>query len=59
MDTRCTKNQAEAYAMIKALENVQTNFENDVDKLTTEYTNSRTTLGLLHNMNKHTFVTKK
>jgi len=59
MDTRCTNNQAEAFAILKALEYVQTNFENDVDKVTTLYTDSRTTLESLHNMNKHTFLTEE
>jgi len=58
IDSRCTNNQAEAFAILKALELVQTNFENDVDKETTVYT-VRTTLESLHNMNKHTFLTEK
>jgi len=59
MDTRCTNNQAEAFAILKALDYVQTNFEHDVDKVTTVYTDSRTTLKSLHNMNKHTFLTEE
>ena len=59
MDTRCTNNQAEAFAILKALEYVQTNLENDVDKVTTVYTDSWTTLESLHNMNKHTFLTEE
>ena len=58
MDTRCTNNQAEAFATLKALEYVQTNLESDVDKVTTVHTDSRTTLESLHNMNKHTFLTE-
>jgi len=72
MDTRCTNNQAEAFAILKALEYVQTNLENDVDmeyvqtnlendvdKVTTVYTDSRTTLESLHNMNNHPFLTEE
>ena len=59
MDTRCTNNQAEAFAILKALEYVQTNLENDVDNITTVYTDGRTTLESLHNLNKHTFLTEE
>jgi len=59
MDTRCTNNQAEAFAINKAMEYDQTDLENDVDKVTTDYTDSRTTLESLHNMNKHTFLTEE
>jgi len=59
MDTRCTNNQAEAFAILKVLEYVQTTLENDVDKVTAVYTDSRTTLESLHNMNKHTFLTEE
>ena len=46
MDTRCTNKQAEAFAILKVLEYVQTNLENGVDKVTTVYTDSRTTTGI-------------
>ena len=59
MDSRCTNNQAEAFAILKALEYVQTNLEHDVDKVTTVYTDSRTTLESLNNMNKHTLLTEE
>jgi len=59
MYTRPTKNQAEAFAILKALEYVQTDLEHDVDQVTTVYTDSRTTLESLHNMNKHTFLTEE
>jgi len=59
MDTRCTNNLAEAFAILKVLEYVQTTLENDVDKVTAMYTDSRTTLESLHNMNKHTFLTEE
>jgi len=59
METECTNNQAEAFAILKAQEYVQTNLENDVDKVRTVYTDSRTTLESLNNMNKHTFLTEE
>jgi len=59
MDTRCTNNQAEDFAIIMALEYVQTNLENDVDQVTTVHTDSWTTLESLHTMNKHTFLTEQ
>jgi len=59
MDTRCTNKQAEAFAILKALEYVQTDLENGVDKITRVYTESRTTLESLHNMNQHTFLTEE
>jgi len=52
MDTRCTNNQAEAFAILKALEYVQTNQENDEDKIATVHTDSRTTLYSLYNTDK-------
>jgi len=58
MDSTCTNKQAEALAILKALEYVQTNLEHDVDKVTTVYTDSMTTLESLDNMNKHTCPTK-
>jgi len=59
MDTSCTNKQAEAFAILKPLDYVQTNLENDVDKVATVYTDRRTTLESLHNMNKHTFLTEE
>jgi len=59
MVTRCTNKQAEAFAILKALEYVQSNLERHVDKVTTVYTDSRTTLESLHNMNKHTCLTQE
>jgi len=59
MDTRCTNKKAEAFAILKALEEVQTNLENFVDKVTSVYTDSRTTQESLHNMNKHTLFTEE
>jgi len=59
LDTRCTNNQAEAFAILKALEYVQTNLGNEEDKEVTVHTDSRTTLELLHNTNNHTFLTEE
>jgi len=59
MDTRCANNQAEAFAIIMAMEYVQSNLEHDVDQVTTVYRDSSTTLESLHNMNKHTFLTEE
>jgi len=59
MDIRCTNNKAEIFVILKALEYVQTDLENNVDKVTTVYTDSRTTLESLHNMNKLTFLTEE
>ena len=52
MNTRCTNNQAEEFAILKTLEYVHTNLDNEVDKLTTVLTDSMPTLGLLNNMYK-------
>ena len=59
MDNRCTNNQVEAFAIIKALEYVPSNLENNVEKVTTVYTDSRTTLESINNMKKQTFLPKK
>ena len=59
MDTRCTNNQAEAFAILKALDDAQTEQENKEDKIVTVYTDSRTTLDSLNNADKHTFLTEK
>ena len=59
MDARCTNNQAEAFAILKALEYVQINKENEEDKVATVHTDSRTTLDSLNNADKHTFLTEE
>ena len=59
MDTRCTNNQTEAFAILKALEYIQTNQVNEEDKEVTVYADSRTTLDSLHNANKHTYLTEE
>jgi ribonuclease HI len=56
MDTRCTNNQVEAFAILKALEHRQTTQTNEEDNAATVYTGSRTTLDSLHNMDIHTFL---
>ena len=58
MDARCTNNQAEAFAILKALDYVQINKENE-DKVATVHTDSRTTLDTLNNVDKHTFLTEE
>ena len=59
MDARCTNNQAEAFAILKALDYVQINKENEEDKVATVGTDSRTTLDSLNNADKHTFLTEE
>ena len=59
MDARCTNNQAEAFAILKAVEYVQINKENEEDKVATVHTDSRTTLDSLNNADKHTFLTEE
>jgi len=59
MDTSCTNNQAEAFAILKALEYIQTNQANEEDKEVTVHTDSRTTLDSLNNENKHTYLTEE
>jgi len=59
MDNRCTNNQAEVFAILKALEYIQTNQVNEEDKEVTVHIDSRTTLDSLHNANKHTYLTEE
>jgi len=59
MNTRYTNNQAEAFAILKALEYVHTKLDNEVDKVTTVHTDSMMTLESLNNMYKHTFLTEE
>jgi ribonuclease HI len=57
LNKRCTNNQAEQLAILRALEctdNIQTE-----DKTTTVYTDSRMTLDSLKNSNIHTFLTEE
>jgi len=53
MNTRCTNNQAKAFAIHKALEYVHTKLDNEVDKVTTVHTDSITTRESLNIMYKH------
>ena len=59
MDAKCTNNQAEAFAILKALDYVQINKENEGDKVATVHTDSRTTLDSLNDAVKHTFLTEE
>jgi ribonuclease HI len=59
LDTSCANNQAEAFAILEALEHVQTNLENKYHKVATVHTDSRTTLESLYNTDKHTFLTEE
>jgi len=59
MNTRCTNNQAEAFAILKALEYIHTKLDNEVDKVTTVHTDGMTTLESLNNTYKHTFLTEE
>jgi ribonuclease HI len=58
MNTRCTNNQAEAFAIPKALEYVHTKLDNEVEKVTTVHTDNMT-LESLNNMYKHTFLNEE
>jgi ribonuclease HI len=59
MDTRCSNNQAEAFAILKTLEYIQTTQTNEEDKAVTVRTDSITTLDSLNNTNIHTFLTEE
>ena len=54
MDPRCTNYQAEAFAILKALDYVQINKENEEDNVATVHTDSRITLDSPNNADKHT-----
>jgi ribonuclease HI len=53
MDNRCFNNQAEAFAILKALEYIQTTQTNEEDKAVTVHRDSRTTLDSLNNTDIH------
>jgi ribonuclease HI len=59
MDIRCSNNQAEAFAILKALEYIQTTQTNEEDKAVTVHTDSTTTLDSLNNTKIHTFLTEE
>jgi ribonuclease HI len=56
MEIRCSNNEAKAFAILKALEYIQTTQTNEEDKAVTVYTDSMTTLDSLNNTNIHTFL---
>jgi ribonuclease HI len=58
MDTRCSNNQAEAFAILKELEYIQTTHTNEEDKAVTVHTDSRT-LDSLNNTDIQTFLTEE
>jgi len=47
MDNRCSNNQAQAFAILKALKYIQTTQANEEDKAVTVHTDSMTTLDSL------------
>jgi len=53
-DTRCSNNLAEAFAILKALEYIQTTQTNEEDKKVTVHTDNMTTLDSLINTDIHT-----
>jgi ribonuclease HI len=59
IDTRCNNNQAEAFAILKALEYIQTTQSNEEDKAATVHTDSRTTLDSLYNTDINTFLNEE
>ena len=59
MDARCTNNQVEEFAILKALDYVQINKENEEDTVATVHANSRTALDSLNNADIHTFLTEE
>ena len=59
MTTRCTNNQAEAFAILKALEYVRTKSDKEVDKVITVHTDSMTTLESLRNITNKHYLQKK
>jgi ribonuclease HI len=56
MEIRCSINQAEAFAILKALEYIQTTQKNEEDKAVTVNTDSMTTQDSLNNTNIHTYL---
>jgi ribonuclease HI len=59
IDTRCSNNQAEAFAILKALEYIQTTQTNEEDKAVTVHGNIRTALDSPNNTDIHTFLTEE
>ena len=56
LDTTCTNNQAEAFAILKALEYIQTIQTKEGNKGAMVHTDSGTTLDSLYNTDIHTFL---
>jgi ribonuclease HI len=56
MKTMCTNNQAEAFAILKWLEHIQTTQTKEEDKAVTVQTDSKTTLDSLYKPDIHTFL---
>jgi ribonuclease HI len=60
LDNKCSNNQAEQLAILKALEKLEVLNKQGINALeTTIYTDSRVTLDLLQNYNKHGFLVEK
>jgi ribonuclease HI len=59
MGTRCSNNQAEAFAILRALEYIQTTQTKEEDKTVKVYTGSMTTLDSLINTDIRTFLTEE
>jgi ribonuclease HI len=59
MYPRCSNNQAEAFAILKALEYIQTTQTNEEDKAVTVHSDSMTTLDSLINTDIHILLTEE
>jgi ribonuclease HI len=59
MDLRCSNNHAEAFAILKTLEYIQTAQTNEEDKAVTLHSDSMTTQDALINTDIHTFLTEE
>jgi hypothetical protein len=59
MDNRCSNNQAEAFAILKALEYIQTIQTKEEDKAVTLHMDTTKTLDSLINTDIHTFLTEE
>jgi ribonuclease HI len=58
LDNRCSNNQAEAFAILKALEYIQNIQTQEEDKAVTLHTDSKTILHSPINTDIHTFLTE-
>ena len=60
LDNRCSNNQAEQMAIIKALEAIESLHKTSINPRTaTIFTDSRVTLDSLHNANNHTYLVEE